>query len=110
MWSIIYTNITDIVIYIYGGACWGTRKYVHTNIIEAILTILTMGVPRVWCACFSVLGSFFCVPRIMYAMGADGLLFSFMGKIHATRHTPANATFLGGILAGSKLIGKIKLF
>lgn len=39
----------------------------------------------------------FPLPRIIYAMSSDGLIFKFMGKIHPKFQTP----FLGTLLAGT---------
>ena len=35
--------------------------------------------------------------RVIYAMARDGLFFSSAGRVHPTRHTPANALVLQGI-------------
>lgn len=53
----------------------------------------------------SLVGTMFPVPRIMYAMASDGLLFDFLSKINSKTKTPFVATMICGVGAG-----KYKLF
>ena len=48
----------------------------------------------------SLMGTMFPMPRIIYAMALDGLLFKFLAEIHERTKTPIIATFLSGTLAG----------
>lgn len=48
----------------------------------------------------SLLGSLFPLPRIIYAMANDGLLFRFLGKINERFHSPVIGTLLAGFLTG----------
>uniref|UniRef100_H2ZMR5 Cationic amino acid transporter C-terminal domain-containing protein n=1 Tax=Ciona savignyi TaxID=51511 RepID=H2ZMR5_CIOSA len=48
----------------------------------------------------SLLGAMFPMPRIIYAMAIDGLLFEFLANVHKKTKTPLVATFLSGTLAG----------
>ncbi|XP_035232940.1 high affinity cationic amino acid transporter 1-like [Stegodyphus dumicola] len=48
----------------------------------------------------SLLGGMFPLPRILYAMGNDGLIFRFLAKTHPKFKTPMIATFISGIFAG----------
>ncbi|XP_076167218.1 high affinity cationic amino acid transporter 1 isoform X2 [Ptiloglossa arizonensis] len=50
--------------------------------------------------CASLLGAMFPLPRILYAMASDGLIFEWMGKINSRFHTPMMGTFSAGILTG----------
>uniref|UniRef100_A0A2K5CWH9 Solute carrier family 7 member 3 n=1 Tax=Aotus nancymaae TaxID=37293 RepID=A0A2K5CWH9_AOTNA len=47
----------------------------------------------------SLLGSMFPMPRVIYAMAEDGLLFRILARIHTGTHTPIVATVVSGIIA-----------
>ncbi|XP_068566435.1 probable cationic amino acid transporter [Cebidichthys violaceus] len=47
----------------------------------------------------SLLGSLFPMPRVIYAMSRDGLLFRFLSHVSALTHTPAVACVVSGCLA-----------
>ncbi|XP_011296393.1 cationic amino acid transporter 2 isoform X3 [Musca domestica] len=70
---------------IYG---WTAAKYVVS--IGAICAM-----------CTSLMGSMFPLPRIVYAMATDGLLFKFMAEISSKHKTPLNSTLLTGFLTGA---------
>ncbi|XP_066926154.1 probable cationic amino acid transporter [Clytia hemisphaerica] len=46
----------------------------------------------------SLLGNLFPLPRIIYAMARDGLLFNMFTKIHEKTEVPVNATIYPGIM------------
>lgn len=48
--------------------------------------------------CASLMGAMFPLPRIVFAMASDGLLFKFMGEISQKYKTPFNGTLLTGFL------------
>lgn len=40
------------------------------------------------------------LPRVMYAMAQDGLLFSFLSRVNSYTKTPLIATVISGTLSG----------
>ncbi|XP_037031027.1 cationic amino acid transporter 2 [Bradysia coprophila] len=50
--------------------------------------------------CASLMGSMFPLPRVIYAMSSDGLIFEFMGRISKRFKTPMYGTLLAGLLTG----------
>lgn len=51
----------------------------------------------------SLLGAMFPIPRVLWAMAEDGLLFKFMAEISPRTKTPLNATLASGTGAGETL-------
>ncbi|XP_059759305.1 high affinity cationic amino acid transporter 1 isoform X2 [Balaenoptera ricei] len=49
---------------------------------------------------FNLLGSMFPMPRVIYAMAEDGLLFKFLAQINNRTKTPIIATLTSGAIAG----------
>ncbi|RWS06462.1 cationic amino acid transporter 2-like protein [Dinothrombium tinctorium] len=49
----------------------------------------------------SLFGSMFPLPRIIYAMAEDGLIFKKLATIHPKFKTPVNATILSGLFAAT---------
>ncbi|GAB0097209.1 cationic amino acid transporter 2 [Sergentomyia squamirostris] len=51
--------------------------------------------------CASLMGSMFPLPRVIYAMSTDGLIFKFMGRIHQRFKTPLIGTLVAGFITGT---------
>ena len=49
---------------------------------------------------FSLLGGMFPMPRVVYAMASDGLLYRFLAYISPKYKTPIVATLVTGAIAG----------
>lgn len=49
----------------------------------------------------SLMGSMFPLPRVIYAIAVDGLLFDIFAQIHPRFKTPFWGTLLAGLLTGS---------
>ncbi|KAG8292076.1 hypothetical protein J6590_047978 [Homalodisca vitripennis] len=47
-----------------------------------------------------LLGAMFPLPRVLYAMAHDGILFDFFCLIHPSTQTPVLATLASGVFAG----------
>ncbi|KAF5273948.1 hypothetical protein FQA39_LY01063 [Lamprigera yunnana] len=50
--------------------------------------------------CASLFGAMFPLPRILYAMASDGVIFKFLGKVDERFQTPLIGTLLAGVLTG----------
>lgn len=48
----------------------------------------------------SLMGAMFPLPRVIYAMANDGLLFSIMGRVHPKFNTPFAGTLIAGTITG----------
>ncbi|XP_018800354.1 PREDICTED: cationic amino acid transporter 3 [Bactrocera latifrons] len=65
---------------------------------SAVKWIVTIG--AVFALTTSLLGAMFPLPRVLYAMGNDGILFKSFSKVHNYTQTPLLATIISGIFAG----------
>lgn len=73
--------------YVFDYYGWTVAKY-----------IVTIGATFGLCA--SLMGAMFPLPRIVYAMSNDGLIFEWMGRIHPRFKTPLLGTIFVGVLTG----------
>ncbi|RUS85464.1 hypothetical protein EGW08_006797, partial [Elysia chlorotica] len=72
---------------IFERAGWSVARYIVS--VGALSSLLT-----------SLMGAMLPLPRILYAMGSDGVIFRFLGAIHPRLHTPVLGTAISGIFAG----------
>jgi len=70
------------------------------DVIEWTSLKWIIGVGAVFGMCACMFGSIFPLPRILYAMSNDGLIFENLGKIHPRYKTPFYGTMFAGILTG----------
>lgn len=59
--------------------------------------IVTVG--AIFALCTNLLGAMFPLPRILYAMSSDGMLYEFFQRINERTKTPLLATILSGFLS-----------
>lgn len=59
--------------------------------------IVTVG--AIFALCTNLLGAMFPLPRVLYAMASDGIIYKNLKKINSRTKTPLTATILSGILS-----------
>ncbi|XP_047533053.1 cationic amino acid transporter 2 [Vanessa atalanta] len=74
--------------YVYDQLGWPWAKY-------------AVSVGAICALCSSLLGAVFPLPRIIYAMSSDGLLFKFMGRVSEKYQTPLVGTMVAGLFTGT---------
>ncbi|KAG6449184.1 hypothetical protein O3G_MSEX005916 [Manduca sexta] len=67
--------------------------------MPVIKWIVTIG--AIFALCTALLGTMFPLPRVLYAMGSDGVLFRPLAKINPKSQTPILATFVSGLLSAT---------
>lgn len=60
-----------------------------------------VSVGTIFALCTSLLGAMFPLPRILYAMGSDGIIYKFLSVVSQKTKTPLIATILSGVLAAA---------
>ncbi|XP_041979235.1 cationic amino acid transporter 2-like isoform X2 [Aricia agestis] len=74
--------------FVYDQLGWDWAKY-------------AVSVGAVCALCSSLLGAVFPLPRIIYAMSADGLLFGWLGRVDERTQTPLVGTVVAGLFTGT---------
>ncbi|KAI4502950.1 hypothetical protein M0802_001994 [Mischocyttarus mexicanus] len=59
-----------------------------------------VNIGAIFALCTSLLGAMFPLPRVLYAMASDGVIFMRLSKVHSKTMTPILGTILSGLLAG----------
>uniref|UniRef100_A0A1B6DYI8 Cationic amino acid transporter C-terminal domain-containing protein n=1 Tax=Clastoptera arizonana TaxID=38151 RepID=A0A1B6DYI8_9HEMI len=59
-----------------------------------------VSVGAIFALCTSMLGGMFPLPRVLYAMSIDGLLYNWLSLIHPGTSTPVLATLSSGVFSG----------
>ncbi|XP_050544205.1 cationic amino acid transporter 2-like isoform X2 [Daktulosphaira vitifoliae] len=72
----------------------------YNNLDLPVLKCVVLG-GAIFALCASLLGSLFPLPRILYSMSSDGLLYSILSKVNSTTKTPVISTLLCGLFSGS---------
>ncbi|XP_073970064.1 cationic amino acid transporter 2-like isoform X2 [Rhodnius prolixus] len=66
--------------------------------MPVVSTIVSAG--AIFALCTSLLGTMFPMPRMLYAIASDGLLFKLFANVNARTKTPVNATIISGVVSG----------
>lgn len=88
VWPYWDQNVSAPLPYVFDRVGWPVAKWVVS--IGALAGLST-----------SLLGGMFPLPRVLYAMGSDGLIFRFLAIVHPRLKTPLLATLLSGVFAGT---------
>lgn len=59
-----------------------------------------VNIGAVFALCTGLLGAMFPLPRVLYAMASDGVIFKTLSRIHPKTMTPVFSTVLSGLLIG----------
>lgn len=86
MWPYYELDTQAPIAYIFDKLGWPAAKWITS--IGAIFGLST-----------SLLGAIFPLPRVIYSMAGDGLVFRFLGAVHPKFRTPVNATVISCTIA-----------
>ncbi|XP_018366564.1 PREDICTED: high affinity cationic amino acid transporter 1 [Trachymyrmex cornetzi] len=59
-----------------------------------------VNIGAIFALCTSLLGAMFPLPRVLYAMASDGIIFKTLSTVHPKTMTPIYGTVLSGLLIG----------
>ncbi|KAG8034768.1 hypothetical protein G9C98_007844 [Cotesia typhae] len=80
-------DINAPFIYMFNSIGWNWATYIVS--VGAFCALTT-----------SLVGALFPLPRIIYAMASDGLLYKWLGHINTRFHTPMTGTLIAGLFTG----------
>ena len=96
---VLFASVFSVIVYffcantaIFGPSC---QAFAQRGVPGAEFVIAVGGLCGLTA---SIMGSVFPLPRSVYAMAQDGLLFRWLGGVSAWTNTPALATLLSGAL------------
>ncbi|XP_077511254.1 high affinity cationic amino acid transporter 1-like isoform X2 [Amblyomma americanum] len=87
LWPYYAQNVSAPLPFVFQQVGWPVAKWIIS--IGALAGLST-----------SLLGGMFPLPRVLYAMGSDGLIFRFLAVVHPRLKTPLIATAISGVFAG----------
>ncbi|KAK9306851.1 hypothetical protein QLX08_002723 [Tetragonisca angustula] len=87
MWPYYDQNVDTPFPYVFDQIGWTTVKWI-------------VNIGAAFALCTSVLGAMFPLPRILYAMGSDGVIFKQLAIVHPKTMTPILGTVVAGLLTG----------
>ncbi|XP_055693325.1 high affinity cationic amino acid transporter 1-like isoform X1 [Lutzomyia longipalpis] len=87
MWPYYLQDVNAPLPYAFEQIGWSAAKWIVA--IGGIVGLIT-----------SLFGAMFPLPRIIYAMSQDGLVFRFLGQVHTHFKTPVVGTMCAGLLTG----------
>ncbi|KAL1138287.1 hypothetical protein AAG570_009975 [Ranatra chinensis] len=73
--------------------------YVFGQVGMPVIKII-VSIGAIFALCTSLIGSLFPMPRLLYAMSSDGLLFRLFGVINSKTQTALYSTFITGVVSG----------
>ncbi|XP_075237226.1 high affinity cationic amino acid transporter 1-like isoform X2 [Lycorma delicatula] len=92
MWPYYLQDVNAPIPYAFSQVGWNFAQW-----------IVTVG--GVFGLCASMFGGMYPLPRIIYAMSQDGLLYKFLGHVHSKYKTPFIGTILSGFITGIMAAG-----
>lgn len=87
MWPYYDQDVSAPLPYVFDKVGWSVAKYFIS--VGALAGLST-----------SLLGAMFPLPRVLYAMGSDGLIFRCLAEVHPRFKTPLLSTIISGVCAG----------
>lgn len=87
MWPYYDQNADAPFPYVFDKIGWPTVKWI-------------VNIGAAFALCTSMLGAMFPLPRILYAMGNDGIIFKRLANVHPKTMTPIFGTVVSGLFTG----------
>lgn len=82
-----FQNVDAPFPYVFDKIGWATIKWI-------------VNIGAAFALCTSLLGAMFPLPRILYAMGSDGVIFKILAVVHPKTMTPILGTVISGLFTG----------